>query len=319
MTPFTVIIATCGRPERLAVTLDCIRHAIEGKGRHDSVIVVDNHDDHTAETIVSTVRQKAAFPVRYLRTEPFNKCVALNAGIAAADTEWLAFTDDDTCPDSGWLASAQAFAQETRCRFFGGHVNPGQAEAPVPWHLRQPDGGTRWYSGGVFVHYQPLPESGLLGETDQAPIGANAFAGRSLFEDHGTYDEDLWRSCGRWALGVDDGEFGIRVKRTGEPVGYCREAIVVHPVYADKYPLRRRIRNAYAYGWREPVLLAEENDPWFARYKLRALLGCVWQGIHTWCQGDHPLAVDLWLRAFGHAGRITGRWSRFYREYGNRT
>ncbi len=255
---FTVIIATCGRPDRLQRVLACVADAIDRSGEAHRVVVADNHPRYTAAGLVERFADESSFGVTYLKTKPRNKSRALNEAVRAAETDWLAFTDDDTLPDAGWLAEGGRFAESTSFRVFGGRIELGEMEEPVPRLVRRRE-GEPYPGGGVYVYYHPMQESGALRQGDKVPFGANIFVRRDVFREHGAYDEALWDLCGPNALGIDDGEFGVRIKQAGEPIGYCAEAFVAHPVYLDKYSLRRRVRNVYAFGWREPIVFPEEH------------------------------------------------------------
>ena len=255
---FTVIVATCGRPDRLRKMLACLARAVDTSGVAHRVVVADNHPDYTAAGTVQRFRTEVSFPVLYMKTTPRNKSCALNDGIRAAETDWLAFSDDDTLPDPGWLKEAGAFARAGAFRVFGGRIEMGELEKPVPRSVRRRE-GEPFPGGGVYVYYHPMAQSGGLRDADKVPFGANTFTHRTVFRDYGLYDEALWELCGPNALGIDDGEFGVRIKRAGEPIGYCSEAVVVHPVYRDKYSVKRRLRNVYAFGWREPLVFPEDH------------------------------------------------------------
>jgi GT2 family glycosyltransferase len=254
---FTVIIATCGRPDRLQRVLACIGDAIDRSGEAHCLVVADNHPQYTAEELVAHFSAGCGFDVTYLKTKPFHKSRALNEAIRVAETDWLAFTDDDTLPAAGWLEQGARFARGASFRVFGGRIERGEVEEPVPrlarWREGDPTPG-----GGVYVYYHPMAKSGALGAAHHVPFGANTFVHRSVYEEYGGYDERLWDLCGANALGIDDGELGVRIKCAGEPIGYCAEALVVHPVYRDKYPIRKRVRNVYAFGWRESIVFPEE-------------------------------------------------------------
>ena len=189
---FTVIIATCGRPDRLSTVLRCVNSAINESGESHRIIVADNGPEHSAGKVVNTFNQNTATSVTYLESEPLNKSLALNKAIAIAETDWLAFTDDDTEPTSGWLSEAGHFALTHSVRVFGGCVLPGPLPEKVPRTLRRPVPGTPYPGGGVFVLYDPQECSGILNLSCSAPIGANVFVRHDLFEDVGNYDEDLW-------------------------------------------------------------------------------------------------------------------------------
>ena len=309
----SIIIATCNRPESLSGMLDHVGAAIAKTGLQHRVIVADNGTDRPAEDVVAQFGGRTGVRLQYLRSEPRNKSNALNAGIGAADTEWLAFTDDDTLPDPDWLNSGMAFAIRGLCRVFGGRILAGQPDAPLPSWMRPAANGE--YPGhGVFVRYHPLQQSGLLGPSDRVPFGANVFVRRDVFKEHGGYDEQLWKCCGRAALGAEDGEFGIRLQQRGEPIGYCHEAVVVHPVHVERCRWRTQLRLAFYYGWRDPIVGFDPRRRLVEPYRLRQW--AVWsaRAAAERLGGRDAAAFADSLKAARAMGSVLCRFSAGYRR-----
>ncbi len=277
------------------------------------MVVVDNDATASAQAVVERWSAESKAPTRYLRSRPRHKSAALNAGIRAAPTDWLAFTDDDTLPAADWLAQGARFAAAGGFRLFGGRIALGEIPLPLPRSLAPYNRLGQRPGGGVFVHYEPQPVSGALRPAAPVPFGANVFVHRTVFADYGGYDEALWDLCGRAALGVDDGEFGVRVKAAGEPLGYCHEAVVVHPVHTEKFQLTRRMRHAFHFGWRD-ALVFPDGPRRLRPFELRRLAGwagsAVWQGL----RGQPAEAAADCVEAARTAGKLAVRWSRAYAQ-----
>lgn len=311
---FSIIIAACGRPERLLKTLAAIRMAIEADGKEHRVIIADNSREHFTPERAREFSKQCGVAVKCLQSEPGNKCKALNAGIAAADTEWLAFTDDDTLPDVNWLKRAAEYARRGDCRIFGGRIAPAKPEKALPGWLKPDRYGRVPFTEGILLNYAPLSDDGLLRAGDPVPLGANVFVKREVFRDYGGYDETLWRLCGKAALGVDDGEFGVRIKNSGEPIGYCHNALVVHPVHHERCSLRAQLRIAYHYGRRDPLVFFKADRPFIEPYHIRALLALGGGAIAGLFRGDRPATAADLLELARCLGRIAGRMSPSYRK-----
>ncbi len=307
----TIIIATAGRVQPLERSLQAVDAAVAAAGGAHRVVVVDNGLDYPAGAVVDAWRARAHGPLDYLLSEHLNKAKALNAGIREAATEWVAFTDDDTVADPAWLCEAQRFIAQEPYRVFGGRVVPGQPTQALPRWMTSGRSG-RVPEIGVFVAYDPLSMSGALEANQTAPFGANLFVKRELFEQVGGYDEGLWALCAGWPLGSEDSEFGCRLKALGEPIGYCQEAVVLHPVNHDRCSLRLHLRRAYYEGWRQPLIFLQENRSRFERYRLR-LLGSHLLAMGRWLLlGDSGGAAHHLVEAARVWGMLNGRLSRAY-------
>ena len=315
---FTVIIATCGRPDRLAHALEFVRHANVNAGGSHKLIVADNGVDNAAELTVRRFAEESGMDVQYLRTPPRNKCKALNKAIDVATTYWLAFTDDDTEPDQRWLLEGMQFAERGDCRYFGGRVVPGERPIDAPATLGPYIERESCPGGGVYVHYIPLLESALLKADSQAPLGSNCFARKDLFATRGGYDEELWDICGKAALGCDDGEMGVRLKAAGEPIGFCREAVIVHPVRLEQTPLKVRLRKTFWYGWQQTLVFHNSEHPLLEAWRIRLLVSAAGRTLVSFLRGDRAGAGSAVVEVSRILGGLCARVSRGYRRVGKR-
>jgi glycosyltransferase involved in cell wall biosynthesis len=288
---YSIIIATCGRPDRLAKTLECIRVCVERAGDGHEVLVVDNGDDRAADEVVKKFAGVSGVNIRYLQSGPGNKAKALNLGIANAKNDWLAFTDDDTLPDPGWLDQAARYQSATGLDIFGGRVTAEPEKGfTLPRWLRAGQSG-RVPRGPAIVDFDPLLQDGILAGNIQVPLGSNIFVHKRVFEACDGYDEELWRRCGSAALGCEDAEFSMRVRKRGIQVGYCRESIVVHPIYRDRATIRNHWVWAWRFGRREPVLFHEEISPKKSFHQLIRLPVTGMQGMAHLVGGDSAAFV----------------------------
>ncbi|MCE9613211.1 MAG: glycosyltransferase [Lentisphaerae bacterium] len=306
----SVVIATCNRPDRLARALEALRPAVATSGERHPVIVADNGTHRSAREAVEQFARGADFPVRHVATPPFNKAAALNAGIAAAETDWLAFTDDDCLPDANWLKAGAAYAASSGVNLFSGRLEPGPITFPLPrWLRHRPHEIVTW--SPAYVDYAPLPQSGILAPNERVPFGANIFVRKWVFDTYGGYDEALWARCGEAALGSEDAEFGMRVRVRGERIGYCAEALVVHPIFPERTTMRYYLRHIYHAGLREPMFTEpgrEASLPYLGKTMLTALLKSA-----GWClRGDAAHAMHELMNATRDWGEITG-WRRLGR------
>lgn len=258
MRTFTIIIATCDRPDLLLNLLCVVKRMVLESGGDHKVLVMDNGRNSPAKAVVDEFSGDACFPVFCHVSEYRNKAKALNKGIALAETEWLAFTDDDALPDESWLVEAARYVDEWEIDLFGGRIIPSGVREELPSWLRT-DESWGLLRGPAVVSYEPLKQSGILDDRMPVPLGANFFAKKSIFEKYGGYDESLWSECGNAALGCEDAEFSMRIRAAGEAIGYASDVKVVHPVIASRSTVLHHLKWAWRTGVREGILFAVEE------------------------------------------------------------
>jgi cellulose synthase/poly-beta-1,6-N-acetylglucosamine synthase-like glycosyltransferase len=110
-----VIVPTYRRPRDLARCLV----ALAAQERQAAQVVVVARDDD-ADTHAA-LRESPALPLRIATVVEPGQVAALNAGLAAADADIVAFTDDDAAPRPDWLQRIAAhFAHDRSLGGLGG-------------------------------------------------------------------------------------------------------------------------------------------------------------------------------------------------------
>ncbi len=95
----SVVIPTHDRRDVLPEVLAALGRQ-EAPPPFEVVVVDDGSSDGTGELLAEL---RPPFPLRVLRQANLGPAAARNAGVAAAQGEWVAFLGDDTVPDPGWL------------------------------------------------------------------------------------------------------------------------------------------------------------------------------------------------------------------------
>jgi len=206
----TIIIATRNRRAALRDTLRALDQVPPPAGLATEVLVVDNGstDDTRAGVAATTVWAR---PVRYLPEPRAGKSTALNAALAVARGDILAFLDDDVRPTAGWLEHITAPLVEQHYDALAGAVRL----AP---HLLRP-----WMQPAHLA---------WLAATDQldparprAAVGANLAIARAVLDRVPGFDPEL----GPGRLGLwEDTLFASQLIRAGCRLGFAPNAIVEH-------------------------------------------------------------------------------------------
>lgn len=106
----SVVVPSYNRPEPLRQCLEALA-ALDYPADQYEVVVVDDGGHPPLDGLVGGFRGRLR--VRLLRQDNAGPGAARNTGAAAAHGEYLAFTDDDCRPESGWL---RAFAARLEIR-----------------------------------------------------------------------------------------------------------------------------------------------------------------------------------------------------------
>lgn len=107
----SVVIPTLNRHKALARALSSVLVQDLPPDIRAEIVVVDNSIDSNARALVDAHCAGAAMPIRYVAMPRPGIATARNAGIAAAEGEWIAFMDDDETGGPDWLASLIAVAR----------------------------------------------------------------------------------------------------------------------------------------------------------------------------------------------------------------
>ncbi len=201
----TVVVATYRRPLLLARCLDALCAQTLAGDRYEIVIADDDagHDgaEHTRSLVEAVDRRTGGAPaVRYVAvTATQGPAGARNAGWRTSRARVIAFTDDDTIPESSWLEAGL------------GALRSG------------------YYAIGGAIR-MPLPTRPTDYERDAAGLSqaefatANCFVDRTALATVGGFDE---RFTSAWR---EDSDLHFALLEAGYRVGRSSDAAVVHPV-----------------------------------------------------------------------------------------
>jgi glycosyltransferase involved in cell wall biosynthesis len=225
----SVIVATYNRRKGLRTMLDAFAALEAPAHRAWELLVVDNNSSDGTLEALQEAAEGGRLPLRPLFEGRQGKSHALNTAIRAAGGDVLALTDDDAIPERSWLrAIERAVAAHPRHLAFAGRAPAVGASGPLP-------------RGFGIVNYDPGDRPFEIAPFTKPPPGVNTFFRRAAFERYGLFREDL--GPGSAVQRAEDTEFTRRLWLAGEPILYCPEVRVYHPVEAS------RLRRRYSLRW----------------------------------------------------------------------
>jgi GT2 family glycosyltransferase len=206
--------------------LDTLLHSIGEQTRpFDEVIVADNG---STDGSVKFAEQHGARVIQLGRNLGF--AAAVNRGIEAARSEWIAILNNDVTLDSAWLATLTEAADRAGADFAAGKIlragNAFSSHRPV-FLDRTPvvDGAFDEVSRGACACRcgADRPDSPMWNQPRRiriAPMTAALFR-RSLFTEVGPLDE-------RFVSYMEDTDFGLRCALAGRGGIYVPSAVAHH-------------------------------------------------------------------------------------------
>ncbi|MER3435136.1 MAG: hypothetical protein C4288_17400 [Leptolyngbya sp. ERB_1_1] len=310
----TVAICTKDRPDQVARCLNSLlklQQAFE-------IVVVDNapSDDRTQKLVT-------ALPtVRYVQEPKPGLNFARNRALEAANTELLAFLDDDVVVDRLWLEGLiTAWAENPDAAAWTGLVLPYELETDAQILFEGRGGFGRGFEkiryGQILPHNPLYPcGAGIFG------AGCNMAFRRETLLELGGFDEAL--DTGAPLPGGGDLDIFYRMIRSGNVLIYEPQYLVYHQHRQEIEKLRRQYWS-WGLGLMAFVTKSYQSDPtqrsqlrgliqWWFRYQSKELSKSV--------LGRHPLPADmvlaeLWggiLGLFGEYGRSQQRIEQIRRQ-----
>lgn len=237
----TVIICSWNRAKSLRIVLESLEKCVVPSSIAWEILVIDNNSTDDTRAVCAEFIQKSPARFRYLFEPKQGKTHALNAGIALAQGEIIALTDDDLTVDPNWVKGIYEIFKEFDCAAVGGRIVP-------VWDFPKPrwitfDGPFRHPAYGGIVNFD---KGDLPCEVTSTLTGANMAVRKEVFAKHGPYRPDLNRITD--LLGGEDTEYCRRLLKAGERLMYAPNAIVYHPVERHRATWRYMQSMAFHYG-----------------------------------------------------------------------
>lgn len=219
----SVVIPTYNRPDRLEKCLQSILQLNYPHTRFE-VVVVDDGSPTPLEAI--TAQYDSQIALRLIRQDNAGPASARNTGAAAAQGDYLAFTDDDCQVHADWLTVlAETFTQHPRALIGGQTLNA------LPENVYST-------ASQLLIDYIYHYYNSVSGEATF--FASNNFAvPRELYQKLGGFDTSFPLAAG------EDREFCDRWLQQGWPMVYAPTMVTYH---AHHLSLQRFWRQHFNYG-----------------------------------------------------------------------
>ncbi|MDQ6805308.1 MAG: glycosyltransferase [Actinomycetota bacterium] len=238
--PASVVVATRDRPAHLR---SCLRSLLELDYPDCEILVVDNAPTSTA-TRELVAGDEFRERITYLCEDRRGLASAHNLGLARANGDFVAFTDDDVTADRLWLLElARGFRRADQVACVTGLIVPAELETRAQLVAERLWGFNKGFAERVFdgtTHGgDPLYPytAGTFGS------GANMAFDVATLRSQGGFDPAI--GIGTAARGGDDLSAFFTVIASGHRLVYNPSAVVHHRHHDDYEALRRQ---AFNYG-----------------------------------------------------------------------
>lgn len=221
------------RRDSVVETIESVARQSLPPGVAIRIIVADNDVAPSGRERVLACGEKLGIELRYLHAPANNISIARNACIAASDTAWLAFIDDDEVAAPEWLAQLWTTREKADFIFGPARARYGR-EAP------------RWMVRGDFHSSMTPAEMHDMSVSRAAGCG-NVLMRRAALDRYGLrFDPDLGRTGG------EDTMFFYEIRLRGARLGFAADAAVYEEVPPQRqslgWILRRRYRAGQTYA-----------------------------------------------------------------------
>lgn len=302
--PLSVTVVICAyTSERWGMLLDVIESVRHQTMSPDQVLVVIDHNEELHERLVEivddvTIVESAGQP---------GLSGARNTGVALAESDIVAFLDDDAEAAPDWLERLLALYDDPDVLAVGGKVVP-------LWESGRPGYFAEELDWIVGCSHRGLPR---VASEVRNVIGANMSFRLEVLRQVGGFNQSLGRK-GTLPLGCEETEICIRstMGMPGSRIVYEPAALVRHHVP----PERGTVRYMLSRSWSEGISKAQVSHivgqkralgP-ERRYVRSILPRAVFSGIRDWSKGENPHGLGragsvLAVLAFTSAGYLRGR------------
>ena len=232
---FTVAVCTRNRADLLALCLGALAESVEAAGLAVPVVVVDNASTDATPAVAARFADRLDLSV--LMEPRLGLSHARNAALAACQTEYLVFLDDDAKPLLGWAGAIKDGIERWSPDFFGGAYRPFYLDPKPDW-LDDERGSAH------------LDKTEGLQPPGTCFSGGNMGWRTDLLRELGGFDPDLGMVDGTLRLG-EETQLQLQYYARHDDVRavFLEGMEMLHLVPREKMSVRYWWRRSWNYGW----------------------------------------------------------------------
>ncbi len=252
----SILICTYNRASFLKQTLAALADLRAPRDCEVELLVVDNNSTDATREVIAEAAARSPMLIRGLFESRQGKSFALNTGLAQANGEIIALTDDDVLPDPAWLERIVAAFREHDITFAFGKVLPRWGCLPPPEMLTE-RAREIWGPLAIVDYGDRVVEYTKESLGQKLPIGANLTFSRAALAAVGGWRTDLGK-VNNTLISGEDHEIFFRLRAADLYRGLYDPAIMVrHHVPASRLT-RRYFRRWFYWHGRTLARMAHE-------------------------------------------------------------
>lgn len=240
----SVIICTYNRAKLLDKCLHSLRQQTLDQ-KYFEIIIIDNNSEDNTQAIIK--KYQNVLPITCFLEKNQGLSYARNRGIKEANTEYLAFLDDDAKPDPSWLQQAIKIIRDKGPQIFGGPIYPFYLHNKPRWFLDK------------YETRKVTEQSRYVNELTNFFSGSNFFITKLLCQKVKGFDEKLGMKGKKISVG-EDTNFQIKTSRLKIPRYYELGLIVYHYVPTSKMKLSYIFKRKFWSGYYSNLIFGKQKN-----------------------------------------------------------
>jgi glycosyltransferase involved in cell wall biosynthesis len=220
------------------------------KSRYEVIVVDNNSTDNTIALLEAYKTEHPAYKFRYYTEHNQGVAWTRNRCAKEARGEIVAYLDDDSVAQPGWLAdTVNFFDKHPAVWSTGGRIIPSFLTGIPDWY-------SKYFFGLVGNFDQGPSEKRLTGA--RYPCGANMAFRKRVFDEIGYFNTELGRK-GKGLLANEEKDIYLRILAVGHEVWYLPYVQVLHSVEANKFDKSYVRRHSMGIGGGERLRLKGQS------------------------------------------------------------